>query len=524
MVNKTDGWEYPVKFSGLFICGLLGILFLFLSVAGILSTSVLDPANFVEEHILYPHDRVILNLLTVVAFLLLLKLLKPYAKSINPQIATLVLIAYTTLIGAVWVIAVKSVPAADSGAIVNAAKSFIKGSYAPLQAADSYFRYYPFQLSFTFICELLLRIFGTENYVALGIINLICLDAAYIALIQLAKLIFNNKKIELLTIFLLAGCLQPILFTTFIYGNIMGLAFAMWAVVFEILYIKTGKKYWMLISSVFIAIAVTAKLNYLIVLIAMSIILLLNLLKTKQGFNLLWVACAVALTLGCNQLILSGYESRAGTELGDGVPQILWTAMGLQESFMAPGWYNGYTIKAFKNNNFSRDAATRQAREDIQERLAYFSANPREALTFFINKVLSQWNEPSYESIWVSQVKKHQSPVPSFVENVYTGRLGQYLHAYFNIYQQIMLIGFFIALFSRLKKQDECFIFLPLIILGGFLYHLINEAKSQYILIYFVMLVPYAAYGFYTAVHSKHFNPGSFFNRRKVDNAANTQK
>ncbi len=524
MVNKTKISECLVRFSGLFICGLLGILFLFLSAAGVLSTSVLDPANFVEEHILYPHDSVILNLLTVAAFLLLLKLLKPYAKSIHPQTATIVLIAYTTLIGAVWVMAVKSIPAADSGMIVSSAKAFIKGSYAPLQAADSYFRYYPFQLSFTFICELLMRIFGTENYVALGMVNLLCLDAAYIALVQLAKLIFNNKKIELLTIFLLAGCLQPVLFTTFIYGNIMGLAFAMWAVVFEILYIRTGKKYQMLFSSVFIAIAVTAKLNYLIVLVAMSIILLLNFLKAKQGFNLLWIAWAVALTLGCNQLLLSGYESRAGTELGDGVPQILWTAMGLQESFMAPGWYNGYTMKTFKNNNFSRDSATRQAREDIQERLAYFSANPREALTFFTNKVLSQWNEPSYESIWVSQVKKHQSPLPSFVESIYTGRLGQYLHAYFNIYQQIILIGFFIALFSRLKKQDECFIFLPLIILGGFLYHLINEAKSQYILVYFVMLVPYAAYGLYTAAHSKYFDWGRLFNRRKIDTAADTQK
>lgn len=524
MVNKTGRWEYPVKFSGLFICGLLGILFLFLSAAGVLSTSVLDPANFVEEHILYPHDSVILNLLTVAAFLLLLKLLKPYAKSIHPQIATIVLITYTTLIGAVWVMAVKSIPAADSGAIVNAAKAFIKGSYAPLQSADSYFRYYPFQLSFTFVCEVLMRIFGTDNYVALGIVNLICLDAAYIALIQLSKLVFNNKKIELLTIFLLGGCLQPVLFTTFIYGNIMGLAFAMWAVVFEILYIKSGKKYQMLFSSVFIAMAATAKLNYLIVLVAMSIILLLNFLKTKKGLTPLWIPCAVALTLGCNQLILSGYESRAGTELGNGVPQILWTAMGLQESFMAPGWYNGYTIKTFKNNNFSRDAATRQAREDIQERLAYFSANPREALIFFINKILSQWNEPTYESIWVSQVKKHQSPVPLFVESVYTGRLGKYLHAYLNVYQQIILMGFFIALFSRLKKQDECFIFLPLIVLGGFLYHLINEAKSQYILIYFVMLVPYAAYGLYTAAHSKYFDLGRFFNRRKIDAAAGTQK
>jgi hypothetical protein len=44
---------------------------------------------------------------------------------------------------------------------------------------------------------------------------------------------------------------------------------------------------------------------------------------------------------------------------------------------------------------------------------------------------------------------------------------------------------------------------LALIILGGFVYHLIFEAKSQYVLPYFIMMVPFAAYGFYSLVHLK---------------------
>jgi len=36
---------------------------------------------------------------------------------------------------------------------------------------------------------------------------------------------------------------------------------------------------------------------------------------------------------------------------------------------------------------------------------------------------------------------------------------------------------------------------LPLLILGGFSYHLLFEAKSQYTLLYYVMMFPYAAVG-----------------------------
>lgn len=338
-----------------------------------------------------------------------------------------------------------------------------------------------------------MRITGTGNYVAMGIVNVLFLDAAFIALIQLSKLIFSNKKILNITMFLLLGCLQQILLCTFIYGNIMGLALAMWAVVLEIMYIKSGKKYVMLVSTVLIALAIIAKLNYSICLVAMCIILLLNFLKTVQWFNLISILIALVLTLSSYNLIISSYEARASIKLGSGVPQILWTAMGFQESQRAPGWYNSYTINTFKESNYDSNLASQEVESYIVERIAYLASNPKNAADFFGNKVLSQWNEPSYECIWVSQVKKHVSSVPSFVESVYTGQLGQYLGIYFNFYQQMILIGFIIALLASLKKPNLLFTFIPLIILGGFLYHLINEAKSQYILVYFVIMVPYAA-------------------------------
>ena len=48
---------------------------------------------------------------------------------------------------------------------------------------------------------------------------------------------------------------------------------------------------------------------------------------------------------------------------------------------------------------------------------------------------------------------------------------------------------------ALMKKRDILSCILPLIILGGLMYHLLFEAKSQYALPYFIMMLPVAACG-----------------------------
>lgn len=494
MIKKLDLSSNIQRLGIWFITGLLCVIFLFLSIESILSTAVIDPINISSEHIIYSDDNIIVNLAIILGAVILMWLLIKLTENINIKLAAAVLILYATAISSIWVISVKSIPAADSGSIVKAAAAFLNGDYSALKTG-TYFRYYPFQLGFTFICELLMKVFGSDNYTALALVNVLFLDISYLAIIRLTGLIFHNKKVELLTILLLALCIQPMLLCTFIYGIIIGLAFALWAVVLEIEYLKTGKRYKLLIAALFIAIAVAAKPNYYIVVAAMCIILLLDFLKTRSWFNLAAVALTVVLSFGMLNLIISSYEHRADTDLGSGIPQIAWTAMGLQESQRAPGWYNKYTANTFEKSGMDSASTYQKAKENITERLETFSSSPEYAADFFSKKVLSQWNEPTYESVWVSQVKKHVTSVPAFVDSVYTGELGSAIKYSLNILQELIFFGFVLALISGLKKPDLIFTLLPLIVLGGFLYHLINEAKSQYILIYFVMLIPYAAYG-----------------------------
>ena len=486
------------RISGYIIFGLSCVIFLFLSIAGILQTSKIDPKNYVKEHILFINDNLLYNIFFMFLFLATLCLLYRMMKRISLKVMSLFLIFYVVIIGFIWVYAVQSVPAADSDKITSAARAFLNGDYSVLQSDDSYFRYFPFQLGFTFYCEIFFRLFGSSNYTAIAMTNVLALGVAYLALIKLSSLIFKNQDIVKLMILLLAGCFQSILFCSFIYGNIIGFSFSMWAVVFVTVYFKNRKKSRLVYAAVLIAAAVVAKPNYYIILAAICIILLVDCVKSRKLLNIAAVILAVTLTLSINRIIICSYESKADIELGNGVPSILWAAMGLQESDMAPGWYNHYTIQTFSESGYNSESAVSSAWMNISDRLSYFLSNPQYMLSFFTQKILSQWNEPTYESIWVSKTKIHLSEVPAFADDIYNNELGIKLEYYFNIYQQLILIGFLVSMIKCFKTKDIAYSFIPLIILGGFFYHLIFEAKSQYVLVYFVLLIPYAAFGLHS--------------------------
>lgn len=64
-----------------------------------------------------------------------------------------------------------------------------------------------------------------------------------------------------------------------------------------------------------------------------------------------------------------------------------------------------------------------------------------------------------------------------------------------NLFQSLVYAAVLFALWRLRKDAAMEQLFLPLVILGGFLFHTLWEAKSQYIFPYFVCLLPWAAAG-----------------------------
>ena len=65
-----------------------------------------------------------------------------------------------------------------------------------------------------------------------------------------------------------------------------------------------------------------------------------------------------------------------------------------------------------------------------------------------------------------------------------------------NQYQSLIYGGVFLwLLYGFWRKKDLSVLVLMTVIFGGFLFHMLWEAKGRYILPYFVMMLPMAAAG-----------------------------
>lgn len=517
-IEKQSKVEYiVVNIISLF----LFLAFGYVAIMSFLQTSVINPESYSSEVILYVDDNLALNLLfTALFFLLAFACRKKFDffSKINIRFMEIGIAVWALAIGFIWIFAVTSKPAADSQNIFEAATKAANDNYLPFHnganfynkdfyAGYSYFNFYPFQLGFVFICEIIYRMFGTDSSMPIQVINVLCVASAYFALARTTRLVFKRKSIEFLVIVLLALCFQPILLCTFVYGNIIGMTSAIWASLMLVKYFQTKKYIWLAPCGVLLVLSTLAKYNNMIYLAAFVIVLIVHTIKEKKWQSIAFAAALVIATVGASNLIILSYENRAKVDLTDGVSQTLYLDMGLTESYMAPGWYTRTGLDIYLQNNLDSDAANTQAMDDIDTKLDKFGSDMGYTFDFFSKKILSQWNEPEFESIWVSKVKSHSNPVDSGIgKAVYEGSTGQLLELHFNLYMQIVYLLFAVGIYMMFinKRTNIETILLPLVALGGFGYHMLFEGKSQYVLTYIPLLLPVAAYALNTILEGNY--------------------
>lgn len=511
-VKRQNTFEYLIVNL---VCLFLFLAFAYIAVMSIFQTSVFDPTAYGAEKIIFQTDNIALNIFMTVLFaVFVFKMKKHYDffAKVNMRFLEIGLVVYALLLGFVWIFSVTSIPAADSYNVFETASQAANGNYSSLSGSDfynsayyngySYYNFYPFQLGFVFISEIVYRIFGTQSYMPIQIINVICVAVTYLGIAKITKHLFKRRSVEFIAILLLAGCFQPILFSTFVYGNIIGMCCAVWASYFLIRYFQSSKYILLLPCGALLVLATMAKYNNMIYLIAFVVMLIVHTVKDKKWQSIAFALAICVAAVGVNNLIIISYENRAGVKLADGVSQVLYLDMGLNESSMAPGWYNGIAIETYKQYQLNDEAANEAAWDDINTRINIFANNPGYAADFFGKKITSQWNEPTFESIWVSEVKSHSSEINAIGKGMYDGSLGQFFELCFNLFIQILYILFVIGIYCLFLKRNlniETALLL-LVLLGGFGYHLLFEGKSQYILTYIVLLIPTAAYGMNTVL------------------------
>lgn len=120
---------------------------------------------------------------------------------------------------------------------------------------------------------------------------------------------------------------------------------------------------------------------------------------------------------------------------------VAWLAMGMEQGHAGPGWYKeDHTVDAFMESGMDSEKTAEKAWQTVKSRAGYFADNPGEALKFFSGKLRSQWNEPTYESLWINQVQLSYGE-KGFLYELFCDEGKQETRWGMNQYQQLIFLG-----------------------------------------------------------------------------------
>jgi hypothetical protein len=165
-----------------------------------------------------------------------------------------------------------------------------------------------------------------------------------------------------------------------------------------------------------------------------------------------------------------------------------------------PGWWDASAIHhyvIYKGNTALQQQA---AQDTIRNAINGFTSDPQSAGTFFIQKLASEWAEPTYQSLLYSSLSPRRANSP-LVGAAMFGPSSQLLVSFTNVYQFLLYafctIGCIRGITARKKNRDafEALCLNACIIAAGFLCFLLWEAKSVYVFPFAAMMVPLAGYG-----------------------------
>lgn len=407
----------------------------------------------------------------------------------------LFLMAILIIQSIVFILKTQLHPRADSDNCLSAAVKLLHGDYSEWDKG-TYCYMYPNQNGLILFESAVISILGKLDIVAFQVLNVFALVGFVLCILDISNILWENGKIQ--KVFLIASYTfyyPLILYVTFIYGTIYGLFFMMLSIRFVLKYLKNHSIKDMIISIVSICLSCFFKMNYKIALIAILLVFIYDLIfkKNKLSFVsvILLVVCFLEMSFGINKII----EGIIGQQVAKGIPTLAWVEMGLQEGPMANGWYNLYNVNVMNNNDYDSEKANLAIKADLSNTVNNFVANKKYAILFFQKKITSQWCEPTFESLWIQDNRESNLlSKPSVINSLIfsTGKLHKLYIEVFKIIQIFIYLLSMLYFIVNFKSKEVNHLILPIIFIGGFIFHIFWEGKSQYTIVYFICLIPYA--------------------------------
>ena len=499
---------------------LIVVLCLFVASLLVLGTSIVTTIYYdYGVDVDFPHyqkENVLLLLLLVTGVVFVFALLKKIGALEKNKGALAFGIVFCLAYCLLLILAIRPYPVNDSKTLDDIIGQFMVENYSSLTEKGGYLFIWPFQLGYVAFGQLMSSIFGTGNYLAWDLVQLLSIVITVYLLYKLTWEFFGDRQVCSIMAFLSAGMLFFYNYVTYIYGDILSMAPQTIALFLVVLYMKRKRVIYGFGAGVAIAVAVMLKTNCEIALIALLMALLLDLIsqsgKTELGSlakSALIILVMLVLTFSVKSAVDAYYCSVTGLdEIPGGSPSVSHIAMGLQESELEDGWYNGYNYQVFEENDYDIEATKAAAIANIKETLTGFVKRPLHGGRFLVRKFLTQWADPVCVSTHnLDLVNRHHDNTSAIADSIVSGGGSVLISQVMNVYMTVCYLGVAIYLFGILKKKEvsDSEMLLLILIFGGIVFHEFWEGSSRYAMRYYVYWVPFAAKGISMILESRIF-------------------
>lgn len=453
-------------------------------------------------------DGPLLNLLALLAavfgtagLMALEKRLSPRARKRVIAGAVFLLLLWLTFACFWWIHAAERTPGSDQFYICMNAELFSRGDYNSLRPGH-YCDKYPQQLGIVAFLEVLFAVAGLHNYMAFETLNALAVVGTAWFGYQIVRELTDRMAAAVSYCVLMLFALPLIFYTSWVYGEILGIFFSTLTVALFLKYEKRRRWGYLAGSMLSLAAAVLIRKSCFILAIACCLTALLSVLRKWDTGIFVGAVCSIVIPCLAFAGIQQMYAMRSGIPKSEGLPTGSFLVMGLEESDGRYGWHTLEPTDVYEECDYDTGKANAVYMQRFWETWRAMWKHPSAAVDFFKQKQLQQWNEPLYQGFYFSRNYAPENPPD---EDSFLRRLDE--PQYFNLLLVIcdklqlvlyagMLLYFLFAVRNRENGLPVLAHILPVMIIGGFLFSMVWEAKARYIVPYYAAMFPMAVIGY----------------------------
>ena len=419
------------------------------------------------------------------------------------------------------------------------------------------------------------KIIGIADPIVIRYINVFSIAIITFMLYRITNIIYKDERRNKIVILFSLLFIQFPLLSTFVYGDIIGLMFVLIAVYQTLCVIKKEKNKILhsVFAGILMGFAILVRTNYSIFLIATIIYLVFNIIKEiikikydKENIDniksniikiIFGIIIICILSISPMNIIKKYMESKYPDDIvsNRSHPLVSYLLMGARTKidYASHGWWSAEIIELWNKYIGENTAKTKEELRTYLETVKkdgsgfeklkkeqwkeYFELiknyikKPNTMFNFYSEKILSMWTETTFQSLWTNDVMFRMKIYDADVlgrtaKELYFGNTREIYQEYCKALIILIYFGAFIEIVNNIRnlnKRKQKYnvddkllniekLYLAIIFLGGFAFHILWEAKSRYIIPYVIILFPLATGLIDVIINNKIFNKTKLLN------------